>query len=51
MKAIDAAAPTFYPALRYRDANAAIGWLERAFGFERQLVVPGLGQKPSLTLR
>jgi uncharacterized glyoxalase superfamily protein PhnB len=23
-----------YPALRYRDAGAAIDWLERAFGFE-----------------
>jgi uncharacterized glyoxalase superfamily protein PhnB len=25
---------TFYPALRYRDAPAAIDWLQRAFGFE-----------------
>jgi len=24
---------TFYPSLRYRDARAAIEWLERAFGF------------------
>jgi uncharacterized glyoxalase superfamily protein PhnB len=29
---------TFYPALRYRDAPAAIDWLERAFGFERKEV-------------
>ena len=29
------------PALRYRDAAAAIDWLCRAFGFERHLVVPG----------
>lgn len=29
------------PCLRYRDALAAIDWLCRAFGFERQLVVPG----------
>ncbi|MGH8355164.1 MAG: VOC family protein [Pseudomonas sp.] len=29
------------PCLRYRDAPAAIDWLCRAFGFERQLVVPG----------
>ena len=34
-------APTFYPAFRFRDAVAAIDWLERAFGFERQMVVPG----------
>jgi uncharacterized glyoxalase superfamily protein PhnB len=27
--------------LRYRDAAAAIDWLERAFGFEREMVVPG----------
>jgi uncharacterized glyoxalase superfamily protein PhnB len=26
--------------MRYRDAPAAIDWLCRAFGFERQLVVP-----------
>ena len=25
---------TIFPALRYRDANAAIDWLGRAFGFE-----------------
>lgn len=29
------------PALRYRDAPAAIDWLCRAFGFEPHLVVPG----------
>lgn len=28
------------PALRYRDAPAAIDWLCQAFGFERHLVVP-----------
>ena len=32
---------TVIPALRYRRAEAAIEWLCRAFGFERQLVVPG----------
>ncbi len=26
------------PTLRYRDAHASIGWLERAFGFERVAV-------------
>ncbi|MEX2238663.1 MAG: VOC family protein [Dehalococcoidia bacterium] len=30
-----------FPALRYKNANAAIGWLEKAFGFERLMVVPG----------
>ena len=35
---------TIIPALRYRDARAAIDWLCDAFGFERQLVVPGEGQ-------
>ena len=29
------------PNLRYRDAPAAIDWLERVFGFEKRLVVPG----------
>jgi uncharacterized glyoxalase superfamily protein PhnB len=29
------------PALRYRNAPAAIEWLCKVFGFERQLVVPG----------
>jgi uncharacterized glyoxalase superfamily protein PhnB len=32
---MDADGPTLYPVLRYADAKAAIGWLERAFGFER----------------
>lgn len=32
---------TIIPALRYRDAAAAIEWLCRAFGFEEHLVVPG----------
>ncbi len=32
---------TAIPCLRYRDAPAAIDWLCRVFGFERQLVVPG----------
>jgi len=34
---------TVIPALRYRDAKAAIDWLCRAFGFEQHLVVPGDG--------
>ena len=32
---------TIIPAVRYRDAAAAIDWLCEAFGFERHLVVPG----------
>jgi uncharacterized glyoxalase superfamily protein PhnB len=31
--------PTIGPLLWYRDPNAAIEWLEQAFGFERRLVV------------
>ena len=30
-----------YPILQYRDAHAAIDWLERAFGFERAAVYEG----------
>ena len=32
--------PDVYPFMHYEDAPAAIDWLERAFGFARQLVVP-----------
>jgi len=32
---------TVIPCLRYRNAPAAIDWLCKIFGFERQLVVPG----------
>jgi uncharacterized glyoxalase superfamily protein PhnB len=32
---------TVIPALRYRDAPAAIDWLCRAFGFEKQAVYEG----------
>jgi len=31
------------PALRYKNATAAIDWLCKAFGFERKMVVPGDG--------
>jgi uncharacterized glyoxalase superfamily protein PhnB len=31
---------TLIPCLRYRDAPAAIDWLAKVFGFEKQLVVP-----------
>ncbi|MEA2650117.1 MAG: hypothetical protein QOG61_2552 [Candidatus Binataceae bacterium] len=33
--------PSIVPAMRYRDARAAIEWLCKAFGFEQRLVVPG----------
>lgn len=33
--------PDIFPALRYRDAPAAIDWLRRAFGFEPLMVHPG----------
>ncbi len=33
--------PRVIPALKYRDALAAIDWLCAAFGFEKRLVVPG----------
>jgi uncharacterized glyoxalase superfamily protein PhnB len=32
---------TIFPALRYRDAPAAIEWLAKAFGFEARMVVDG----------
>jgi uncharacterized glyoxalase superfamily protein PhnB len=32
---------TIVPGLRYRNAPAAIEWLCKVFGFEKQLVVPG----------
>ena len=32
---------TVIPTMRYNDAAAAVAWLCEAFGFERQLVVPG----------
>ena len=34
---------TVIPGLRYQDAPKAIDWLCQAFGFEKQLVVPGEG--------
>lgn len=33
-------APTFYPILTYRDAEAAIGWLHAAFGFALRFRTP-----------
>jgi uncharacterized glyoxalase superfamily protein PhnB len=40
-KVIAAPAQTLFPGMRYADAPAAIDWLEKAFGFKRQMVVPG----------
>jgi uncharacterized glyoxalase superfamily protein PhnB len=34
-------APTCWPCINYADANAAIDFLVKAFGFEARLVVPG----------
>jgi len=34
-------APNIFPSLRYRDAPAAIEWLERALGFEKKVVYEG----------
>jgi uncharacterized glyoxalase superfamily protein PhnB len=31
--------PTFVPALFYKDPVAALEWLEKAFGFERMMVI------------
>jgi uncharacterized glyoxalase superfamily protein PhnB len=33
--------PNIFPALRYRDANAALEWLQRAFGFQEKAVHRG----------
>jgi uncharacterized glyoxalase superfamily protein PhnB len=33
--------PTIYPILTYRDAAAAIDWLQEAFGFEQLFATPG----------
>src|ERR1700712_4292211 len=35
--------PSVIPVLRYKDAARAIGFLEEAFGFERQMVEEGDG--------
>jgi uncharacterized glyoxalase superfamily protein PhnB len=33
--------PNIFPSFKYRDAHAAMDWLERAFGFTRQAVYSG----------
>lgn len=33
--------PNIFPALKFKDAPGAIEWLGKAFGFEKQFVVPG----------
>jgi uncharacterized glyoxalase superfamily protein PhnB len=33
--------PNIFPALRYRDANAAIEWLQRAFGLQEKVSYRG----------
>jgi uncharacterized glyoxalase superfamily protein PhnB len=32
--------PNIFPVIRYKDGHAAIEWLDKAFGFTKQLVVP-----------
>src|SRR5262249_46842522 len=39
-------APMVWPALSYRDADAAIDFLKKAFGFEDTLVVRGEDDRP-----
>ena len=39
-------APTVWPCLSYRDADAAIDFLKKAFGFEETLVVRGDDGRP-----
>ena len=34
-------APNIFPALRYRDASAALEWLNEAFGFQKGFATPG----------
>ena len=41
MKPMPDSSPNIFPCLRYHDAPAAIEWLVRAFGFEKQMVVAG----------
>jgi uncharacterized glyoxalase superfamily protein PhnB len=36
-----AQAPTFYPIVSYRDAQAALDWLREAFGFAKLFATPG----------
>jgi uncharacterized glyoxalase superfamily protein PhnB len=40
------AEPEIWPELRYRDASAAIAWLERAVGFVCAMTVPGKDGSP-----
>lgn len=35
--------PNIFPAMRYRDASAALDWLKRAFGFQEKAVYRGEG--------
>jgi uncharacterized glyoxalase superfamily protein PhnB len=37
----DALHPNIFPALRYKDASAAVEWLAKAFGFEEKAVYRG----------
>jgi uncharacterized glyoxalase superfamily protein PhnB len=41
MKEAAMAVPNIFPCFRYENAPKAIEWLNQAFGFEKQFVVPG----------
>jgi len=43
MSSVKTGGSSVIPALRYRNAAAAIDWLCRNFGFEKHMVVPGEG--------
>jgi uncharacterized glyoxalase superfamily protein PhnB len=38
--------PVIYPVLSYRNAAAAMAWLERAFGFKKVMEVPTPDESP-----
>lgn len=40
-QSVQAGVPNIFPALKYKEAQKAIDWLNKAFGFEKQFVVPG----------
>lgn len=40
--------PTFVSAVHYRDVQGAIAWLERAFGFELTMAIPGPEESPEM---
>lgn len=41
----DSNTPNIFPGFRYLNAKEVMEWLEKAFGFKRQMVVPGDDEK------